>query len=134
MPRRRHAILPAMPPEDVGAFLRERPVFAGLPGREIDALARLAIEETHRARPYIFMEGDPSRWFYLVKSGHVKIVRHSKAGKDVVLELLGPGEIFGGVAVIEQRPYPATAQTSEPSVVLKIPSDAMIGLAERHPG
>jgi CRP-like cAMP-binding protein len=122
-----------MSSKDVAAFLRQRPVFAGLPAREMDALASLAVEETHRARSYIFMEGDPSRWFYLVKSGHVKIVRHSKIGKDVVLELLGPGEIFGGVAVIEKRPYPAAAQATESTVVLKIPADPMIALAERHP-
>ena len=79
------------------------------------------------------MEGDPARWFYVVRSGHVKIVRHSKTGKDVVLEFLGPGEIFGGVAVIEKRPYPAAAQTTEPTVVLKIPAEPMIALAERHP-
>ncbi len=122
-----------MSSRDVAAFLRQRPVFAGLPAREIDALATLAVEETHRARSFIFMEGDPSRWFYLVKSGHVKIVRHSKTGKDVVLELLGPGEVFGGVAVIEKRPYPAAAQATESTVVLKIPADPMIALAERHP-
>jgi CRP/FNR family transcriptional regulator len=122
-----------MPLTDVAAFLRQRPVFAGLPAREIDALAAVAVEETHRARGYIFMEGDQSRWFYLVKSGHVKIMRHSRTGKDVVLELLGPGEVFGGVAVIEQRPYPAAAQATEPAVVLKIPADPMIALAERHP-
>jgi CRP-like cAMP-binding protein len=51
----------------------------------------------------------------------------------VVLDLLGPGEIFGGVAVIERRPYPASAQATEPTVVLKIPADPMIALAERHP-
>jgi CRP-like cAMP-binding protein len=122
-----------MSSKDLAAFLRRRPVFAGLPAREIDALAALAMEEAHRARSYIFMEGDPARWFYLVKSGHVKIVRHSKTGKDVVLELLGPGEVFGGVAVIERRPYPAAAQATEPAVVLKIPADPMIALAERHP-
>ncbi len=114
---------PPMAPKDMAAFLRQRPVFAGLPAREFDALAAIALEETHRARDYVFMEGDPSRWFYLVKSGHVKIVRHSKTGKDVILELLGPGEIFGGVAVIEQRPYPAAAQATEPSVVVKIPAE-----------
>ncbi|HEY7654966.1 MAG TPA: cyclic nucleotide-binding domain-containing protein, partial [Methylomirabilota bacterium] len=70
-----------MPLTDVAAFLRQRPVFAGLPAREIDALAAVAVEETHRARGYIFMEGDQSRWFYLVKSGHVKIMRHSRTGK-----------------------------------------------------
>lgn len=122
-----------MPVKDVAAFLRANPVFAGVPPREIETLARLAAEETHRARAYVFMEGDASRWFYFVRSGHVKIVRHSKTGKDVVLELLGPGEVFGGVAVIEKRPYPAAAQATEATVVLKIPADPMIALADRYP-
>jgi len=122
-----------MPARDIAAFLRQRPVFAALPAREIDTVAALTVEETHRARSYIFMEGDPARWFYVVRSGHVKIVRHSKTGKDVVLEILGPGEIFGGIAVIEKRPYPAAAQTTESSVVLKIPAEPMVALAERHP-
>jgi CRP-like cAMP-binding protein len=122
-----------MPSRDVAAFLRQRPVFAGLPAREIEELATVAVEESHRARAYIFLESDPSRWFYLVKSGHVKIVRHSKTGKDVVLELLGPGEVFGGVAVIEKRPYPAAAQATEPTVVVKIPAGPVIALADRHP-
>jgi len=122
-----------MPSRDVAAFLRQRPVFAGLPAREIEELATVAVEESHRARAYIFLESDPSRWFYLVKSGHVKIVRHSKTGKDVVLELLGPGEVFGGVAAIEKRPYPAAAQATEPTVVVKIPAGPVIALADRHP-
>ena len=122
-----------MPSRDVAAFLRQRPVFAGLPAREIEELATVAVEESPRARAYIFLESDPSRWFYLVKSGHVKIVRHSKTGKDVVLELLGPGALFGGVAVIEKRPYPAAAQATEPTVVVKIPAGPVIALADRHP-
>ncbi|MEX2147055.1 MAG: Crp/Fnr family transcriptional regulator, partial [Candidatus Rokuibacteriota bacterium] len=69
----------------------------------------------------------------VVRSGHVKIFRQSRAGKDVVLELLGPGEPFGGVAVIERRPYPASAQATEPATVVKIPADPVITLSERHP-
>ncbi|MGH7300486.1 MAG: Crp/Fnr family transcriptional regulator [Candidatus Rokuibacteriota bacterium] len=122
-----------MPAKGIAAFLRGNSVFAGIPAREIESLAALSTEEAHRARAHIFMEGDAPRWFYVVRTGHVKIVRHSKTGKDVVLELLGPGEIFGGVAVIEKRPYPATAQTTEPAVVLKIPADPVVALAERHP-
>lgn len=122
-----------MPAKETAAFLGGNPVFAGIPARDVESLAAVALEEAHRARAYIFMEGDAPRWFYLVRSGHVKIVRHSKTGKDVVLELLGPGEIFGGVAVIEKRAYPASAQATEPTVVLKIPADSMIALAERHP-
>jgi CRP-like cAMP-binding protein len=122
-----------MPARATAHFLQQSPVFAALPAREIEALAAVAIEAQLRARDYVFMEGDPARWFYVVKSGHVKIVRHSQTGKDVVLELLGPGEVFGGVAVIEKRPYPASAQATENAVVLKIPAEPIIAVAERHP-
>jgi CRP/FNR family transcriptional regulator len=122
-----------MSAKEIAAFLASNPVFAGVPAREREALAGVALEEAHRARTDIFLEGDDSRWLYLVRSGHVKIVRHSRTGKDVVLELLGAGEIFGGVAVIERRPYPASAQATEPTVVVKIPADPVIALAERHP-
>jgi CRP/FNR family transcriptional regulator, nitrogen oxide reductase regulator len=118
---------------DVAAFLLKNPIFAGVPAREIEAIAAYVIEEAHRPRDYVFMEGDASRWFYVIRSGHVKIVRHSRTGRDVVLELLGPGEVFGGVAVIEKRPYPAAAQATEATTVLKIPAEPMIALAERHP-
>jgi CRP-like cAMP-binding protein len=118
---------------DLLDVLRASPVFASLPAGELESLAAAAREMPCRGREYVFHEGDPALWLWLVKAGHVRIVRHSRAGKDVVLELLGPGEIFGGVAVIERRPYPASAQTMEPSVVLKIPADAILGLAERHP-
>jgi CRP-like cAMP-binding protein len=122
-----------MPAKDAAALLRQNPVFAGLPAREVEALGAVAIQESYRPRDFVFMESDPARWFCLVKTGRVKIVRHSKAGKDVVLELVGPGEIFGGVAVLERRPYPAAAQATEPTVVLKVPAEAVNALTERHP-
>ena len=114
-------------------FLRASPVFAGLPAHELESLAGAARETSCRAREYVFHEGDAALWLCLVKAGHVRIVHHSRTGRDVVLELLGPGEIFGGVAVIEQRPYPASAQATEPSIVVQIPADLAIGLAGRHP-
>jgi CRP/FNR family transcriptional regulator, nitrogen oxide reductase regulator len=122
-----------MLPPHAAAFLKTNPLFGALPAREIDAIAAVAVEEVHRRHDFIFLEGDPARWFCVVKSGHVKIVRHSRSGKDVVLELLGAGEVFGGVAVIEKRPYPAAAQATESCLILKIPAEAMIAVSERHP-
>jgi CRP-like cAMP-binding protein len=118
---------------DAAGFLRTSPVFAGLPAREVDALAAVAVEEHVRPRQYVFLEGDPARWLCVVRRGRVKIVKHSPTGKDVVLELLGAGEVFGGVAVIERRPYPAAAQAIEPTIVVKIPADVLVSLAERQP-
>ncbi|MBI4247223.1 MAG: Crp/Fnr family transcriptional regulator, partial [Candidatus Rokubacteria bacterium] len=122
-----------MPGLEAHAFLQANPVFATLPAKEIAALAAVASEEALRPRHYVFMEDDPAQWLCLVKSGRVKIVRHSRGGRDVVLEMLGPGEIFGGVAVMERRPYPASAQAAEASVVVKIPAGAVVALAERYP-
>jgi len=123
-----------MPRSDRAVFLSASPVFAAVPAREIDALAAIAREETYSARDWIFMEGTPAEWFCVVRSGRVKILRAARGGKEVVLELLGPGEPFGGVAVIEQRPYPASAQAIESSVVVKIPREPIVALTQRHPG
>jgi len=122
-----------MSPGEAARFLRSHRLFASLPAREIDALAAVAVLVHHRPREYIFMEGDPATWFCLVKAGRVKILRTSRAGKDVVLDLLGPAEAFGAVAAMERRPYPASAQAAEATAVLKIPAASMIALGERHP-
>ncbi len=122
-----------MPGHDVVAFLRTSPVFAAVPPREIQALEAVVREESYRPREYIFMEGGPALWFCIVRTGRVKVLKHSRTGKDVVFELLGPGEPFGGVAVIEKRSYPASAQATEASVIVKIPQEQLVALAERHP-
>ena len=85
------------------------------------------------ARDFIFTEGDQSSWFWLVRAGRIKLLRQSRDSKEVVVELLGPGEAFGGVATLEGRPYPASAQAMEPSTVVKFPRAKILALAERHP-
>ena len=118
---------------EVVGFLRTSAVFAAVPPHELEDLEAVAREHNYRARQFVFMEGEPAEWFCMVRSGRVKILRQSRAGKEVVLEILGAGEPFGGVAVLERRPYPASAQATEPAVVLKIPRDPIIALAERYP-
>jgi CRP-like cAMP-binding protein len=122
-----------MPARSAAELVRSSPMFAGLPAREVAALAASARAEHVAARDYVFLEGDASHSFCFVMTGRVKILRQSRTGKDVVLELLGPGEPFGGVAVVERRPYPASAQAAEPSVIVKIPQDVIAAVAERHP-
>jgi CRP-like cAMP-binding protein len=119
-------------PRRAADMLRSHPIFADLPVADLAALVTSAREQGLQAREHIFAEGDPSLWFCLVVEGRVRIFRQSKAGKDVVLELLGPGEPFGGVAVIERRPYPASAQATEATTILKIPQSVIVPMAERH--
>jgi CRP/FNR family transcriptional regulator, nitrogen oxide reductase regulator len=122
-----------MPTRNAADMIRSSPMFSRLSDGELRALAAVAREERIAARQFVFMEGEPSLWFCVVVSGRVKILRESRDGKEVVLELLGAGEPFGGVAVIERRPYPASAQATEPSVILKIPQESIVPVAERNP-
>jgi CRP-like cAMP-binding protein len=122
-----------MPAQPTADFLKAGTVFAALPASEILALAAVAREQSYRARDFIFREGDESAWFWLVRTGRVKILRQARSGDEVVLELLGPGEPFGGVAVLDGRPYPASAQAMEASTVVGIPRAPIVALAERHP-
>jgi hypothetical protein len=54
-------MLPTMLAKDASAFLKTSPVFAVLPAREIAALGEVVVEEAHRPREYIFMEGEGGR-------------------------------------------------------------------------
>src|SRR5581483_6155294 len=53
-------------------------------------------------------------------------------GRDVILEILGPGEPVGAVAVFERRPFPASAIALEPSGILSIPEREFFALLERR--
>jgi CRP-like cAMP-binding protein len=123
-----------MPAKTIADFLKGGTIFAGVPAEEIASLAAVAREDRYAAREYLFTEGDAPAWFWLVRSGRVKILKQSRGGKEVVLELVGPGEPFGGVAALEGRAYPASAQAMETSTVVRIPPEPIVALARRHPG
>jgi len=124
---------PRMPARAIADFLKDGTVFADLPADEIAALAAVAREDRYPARELLFSEGDAPAWFWLVRTGRVKILRQSRGGKEIVLELLGPGEPFGGMAALEARPYPASAQAMEACAVVRIPPEPIVALARRHP-
>jgi CRP-like cAMP-binding protein len=103
-----------------GQVLKKSLIFSGLDDQDVTELARLCTEKKVKAGEYVFWEGDPPDRFYLLAEGKIKVVKHSSTGKDFVVAFFDPGEIAGEVAVFENRPYPASAQAVEDSVVLGI--------------
>ena len=63
----------------------------------------------------------------------MKVFKTTPRGTDVILEIFGPGDSVGAVAVYESRPYPATAVTLEPTSCILIPRQAFFSLLETHP-
>jgi CRP/FNR family transcriptional regulator len=71
--------------------LKMNKVFAILTDEEIVEIASRFTVGDFKKDETIFMEGDPSDWFYIVAEGRVKVVKHSLKGKDVILEIISPG-------------------------------------------
>ncbi len=101
-------------------FLHHIKVFPGITEKALDDLLSGSIEVKITKGEFIFMEGDPSHYIYFVLKGLVRILRTSEEGKDTILEILFPGDIFGVVAAMRGEPYPASAQALSDCVVLKI--------------
>lgn len=94
---------------------------------------RLFTEEPYKKDDYIFFEGDAPQWFYVVKEGKVKLVKHSDTGKDVILQVFVPGDMFGEVSLFDRKPYAASAQAMEPSTILKLSRQDFLLFFGRHP-
>ena len=103
-------------------------------GPEEFSLLRFITQELPLATGHeIFREGDAGNGLYFVKDGLVEISGLVGGNTRRVFSELGPGEIFGEMAVIEQRPRSATATTLKESVVYFIPRDEMLSLIKRVP-
>lgn len=108
------------------------PLLSALRGDDREALAPLCRMRGYEKGETIFHEGDPADRIHFVVLGRVKIVK-AAGGRDVILEILGPGEPVGAVAVFEQRPFPASAVTLEGTSILSIPEREFFALLERRP-
>jgi CRP/FNR family transcriptional regulator, nitrogen oxide reductase regulator len=108
------------------------PILASLKAEDRIALSPLCELHAYEKGATIFQEGDQAKRIHFLFLGKVKIV---KAGpdRDLILEILGPGEPVGAVAVFERRPFPATAVALEPSGILSIPERPFFELIEKRP-
>ena len=91
-------------------ILRHSFIFSSLDDDELGEVSNLTIERTFMPNEFIFWDGDTPDWFYMVAEGKVKVLKHSSSGKEFIIAFFGPGEMFGEVAVFENKPYPASAQ------------------------
>jgi CRP-like cAMP-binding protein len=113
--------------------LKQISLFKGLSDAELKELEPYLTTAKVRKKDTIFSEGEPPEWFYLVLSGKVKITKLSHDGKEIILEVISPTDIFGGVAVIKGFPYPANAVAMEESEVLRISRRNLMRLVDRFP-
>ena len=120
--------MPARPPIPFGAV----PILAALTAEDRAALDPLCELRAFEKGAVLFEEGSPALFIHFLFVGRVKIVKAAPE-RDLILEILGPGEPVGAVAVFEQRPFPASAVALEPSGTISIPEHEFFRLVEKRP-
>ncbi|HYA86835.1 MAG TPA: Crp/Fnr family transcriptional regulator [Nitrospirota bacterium] len=113
--------------------LKKIELFKNLSDDELEELDPYLMLESVKKKKEIFNEGDQPEWFYIVSKGKIKITKLSQEGKEIILELISPTDIFGGVAVLRNFPYPANAVAMEDSEILKISRKNLMRLVDRFP-
>lgn len=114
-------------------ILRNSSIFSSLNDDELGELADLAIERSFMPNEFIFWDEGAPDWFYIVAEGKVKVLKHSSLGKEFIIAFFGPGEIFGEVAVFENKPYPASAQAVVETKVVGIKRDKFLSFLANRP-
>jgi CRP-like cAMP-binding protein len=118
---------------EIDDSLRRSVLFRRLKPDDLQRLAAVATLRAFEKGATLFSEGDGSDLMYTVVTGRVKVFKTTPRGTDVILELFGPGDPVGAVAVYESRPYPASAIALEPTSCLLIPRQAFFSLLEAYP-
>jgi len=113
--------------------LKKSHIFSSLSDSELKSVSTYFETINFKNNTYVFIEGDSSDWLYIVAKEKIKIVKHTAAGKDIILEIMSPGDIFGGVAVLDKKPYPASAQAMESASVVRISRNNLLGVMEEYP-
>jgi CRP/FNR family transcriptional regulator len=96
-------------------------------------LAEVAVPKRLQRGDFFVHEGDPPDVLGVVLSGRVKVVTHAASGRDVILHVLGPGQVFGVVPVLDRRPYPASVIAVDDVEIGRVDATGFEGLLRRDP-
>lgn len=100
--------------------LRAVPVFQPLPDETLLPIAKVASLRSVPRNGVVLREGDRTDNVYFVLSGAFKVLVSDEDGREVILSMMGPGDLFGEMGVIDDHPRSATVQAAQPGELVLI--------------
>ena len=101
-------------------LLRNVPLFAALDEQQLAVLARAIVRKSVGRNAKIIGAGDPTDSLYIVISGRLKVLMGDEQGREVILSILGPGEYFGEMGLLDDSPRSASVVSLEACELLTI--------------
>ncbi len=114
-------------------FLKSLSYFDALSTEEIERIGKEVLELSFAKGEILFLEGEPCRGLYVVKSGQIRIFKSSVEGREQVLLIAGAGDSFNDVPVFDGGPNPASASALDPAAVYLIPKETLLSLVAGCP-
>ena len=108
-------------------------LFSRLDDGDMDALLACASLQSTDAGTLLFQKGDAGDCLFGVLEGRVKIFVLSGTGREVILNIMGPGDVFGEIALLDGSPRTASAETACPARLLRIEKTAFWNLLAERP-
>ena len=105
---------------DEREVLRTVPIFSELSDEDITSLAHLAIRKRYPKDTVVFFENEEGDFFFTITEGRIKVTILGDDGREVILSVLGPGDFFGEMALLDNEPRSATAIAVEESELLSL--------------
>jgi len=118
---------------DLLQLLGKHPVLRRLPETELVGLLRRATTQDYAERTRIFDQGDSGRTVMAVVDGYVKMATSTEAGREVILEVAGPGAVFGELAVLNGWTRAAEAEALSACRLLVIDGAEFVRTLLRQP-
>jgi CRP/FNR family transcriptional regulator len=116
-----------------GSQLAQAALFRGSGAVAVSEIADRAFPARFAKGAMIFGQGEAARHCYVVTTGAVKIATCNEDGREVVLAVLGPGDVFGELALFDDTRRCADAIAVEDTALLSIPKHVVRGVCKRHP-
>jgi CRP/FNR family cyclic AMP-dependent transcriptional regulator len=114
-------------------LLRSVPLFADLGEGELERFSQVAVPRSFPAATRVFHEGDSSDACYIVSEGSFRVTREHSDGRAITLATLGPGEIFGELAMLDGDKRSASAESITDGTLLALPANDVRNLLSRNP-
>jgi CRP/FNR family cyclic AMP-dependent transcriptional regulator len=123
----------ATPAESTARLLARVPIFSDLSESELERVAAVAVPRRFPAGSIIIREGDRGDTCYVMRSGRGRVTREHPDGRAITLTNVGPGEIFGELAMFGGELRSATVEAIDDTEVVAILADDLKRLLKDHP-
>jgi len=115
------------------SFFRNVPIFYGLSSHQLGRIMQVIQKRKYYAGEILFQEGQIGKAVFIIKSGQVELIKNLASGEVMILGKLGPGQIFGEMALLEHRPRTAGARVIEDGEIFLLYTATLESLLKNHP-